>query len=82
MGICPQFDVLWPMLTVREHLRLYAAFGGMDKKLINDEIVSAVNEVALSEKLNYKTGLLSGGQKRKLSLAISFIGKPSVVFLD
>merc|ERR1719424_1997540 len=82
LGICPQFDVLWPMLTVREHLRLYAAFGGMDKKLINDEIVSAVNEVALSEKLNYKTGLLSGGQKRKLSLAISFIGKPSVVFLD
>ena len=29
LGICPQFDVLWPMLTVREHLRLYAAFGGM-----------------------------------------------------
>jgi len=82
LGICPQFDVLWPTLTVREHLRLYAAFGGMDKGAIPSEIVSAVNEVALSEKLHYKTGQLSGGQKRKLSLAISFIGKPSVVFLD
>jgi len=41
-----------------------------------------VTEVALSEKLNYATGKLSGGQKRKLSLAISFIGRPAVVFLD
>ena len=43
----------------------------MDKGAIPTEIVSAVNEVALSEKLHYKTGQLSGGQKRKLSLAIS-----------
>jgi ABC-type multidrug transport system ATPase subunit len=29
LGICPQFDVLWPGMTVREHLTLYAAFGGL-----------------------------------------------------
>ena len=38
-------------------------------------------EVALSEKLDYPTGKLSGGQKRKLSLAIAFIGRPTVAFL-
>jgi ABC-type multidrug transport system ATPase subunit len=29
LGICPQFDVLWPTMTVKEHLMLYAAFAGM-----------------------------------------------------
>jgi ABC-type multidrug transport system ATPase subunit len=82
LGICPQFDVLWPTLTVKEHLVLYAAFAGMPTAMIQQEVVSAVTEVALSEKLNYPTGKLSGGQKRKLSLAISFIGRPDVVFLD
>ena len=57
-------------------LVLYAAFAGMPNAMINQEVVSAVTEVALSEKLNYPTGKLSGGQKRKLSLAISFIGRP------
>ena len=44
--------------------------------------VAATAEVALSEKLDVPTGNLSGGQKRKLSLAIAFITKPNVVFLD
>ena len=60
------------------HSVLYAAFAGMPNAMINQEVVSAVTEVALSEKLNYPTGKLSGGQKRKLSLAISFIGRPGV----
>jgi|TARA_B110000977_G_scaffold103825_3_gene135623 ABC-type multidrug transport system ATPase subunit len=45
-------------------------------------VVNAVAEVALLEKLDVPTGNLSGGQKRKLSLAIAFVTKPDVVFLD
>lgn len=82
LGICPQFDVLWPMMTVREHLTLYAAFGGMKPAETREAVVAAVAEVALSEKLDVPTGNLSGGQKRKLSLAIAFVTKPDVVFLD
>ena len=82
LGICPQFDVLWPMLTVREHLVLYASFGGLPAAETRDATVAATAEVALSEKLDVPTGNLSGGQKRKLSLAIAFITKPNVVFLD
>ena len=82
LGICPQFDVLWPMMTVREHLVLYASFGGLPAAEARDAVVAAVAEVALLEKLDVPTGNLSGGQKRKLSLAIAFITKPNVVFLD
>ena len=82
LGICPQFDVLWPMMTVREHLTLYAAFGGMRSAETKKAVVDAVAEVALLEKLDVPTGNLSGGQKRKLSLAIAFVTRPDVVFLD
>jgi len=82
LGICPQFDVLWPTLTVREHLRLYAAFSGMNKLIIDRELYTVVEEVALTEKIDDRSSDLSGGMKRKLSLAIAFIGSPSVVFLD
>ncbi len=82
LGICPQFDVLWPTLTCREHLRLYAAFGGMPAARIEAAVVSALAEVALTEKVDYPAGALSGGQRRKLSLAVAFIGAPEVAFLD
>ena len=82
LGICPQFDVLWPNLTVREHLQLYAAFSGMSKEDAARQIDQVVAEVALTEKVDVKSSELSGGMKRKLSLAIAFIGNPSVVFLD
>jgi len=82
LGICPQFDVLWPTLTVREHLELYAAFAGMNKDEIKRDLTRVVEEVALTEKIDVNSSDLSGGMKRKLSLAISFIGNPSVVFLD
>jgi ABC-type sugar transport system ATPase subunit len=38
LGICPQFDVLWPNLTVKEHLTLYASFAGMPKHMIPSEV--------------------------------------------
>jgi ABC-type multidrug transport system ATPase subunit len=82
LGICPQFDVLWPTLTVREHLQLYAAFAGMQKEDVERELKQVVEEVALTEKIDANSKDLSGGMKRKLSLAIAFIGSPSVVFLD
>ena len=80
LGICPQFDVLWPNLTVREHLQLYAAFSGMSKEDAARQIDQVVAEVALTEKVDVKSSELSGGMKRKLSLAIAFIGNPSVGF--
>lgn len=82
MGVCPQFDVLYPMLTVLEHLRIYAAFAGVPPACIEREALYRVHQVNLWDKRDSQARHLSGGQRRKLSLAIAFIGSPSVVFLD
>lgn len=82
LGICPQFDILWPELKVREHLELAAAIKGLvgaDQQKSAEEMAQ---KVGLSEKLDALSSELSGGQKRKLSCALAFIGSPPVVVLD
>ncbi|XP_078158753.1 ABC transporter A family member 8-like [Carex rostrata] len=84
MGVCPQHDLLWETLTGREHLLFY----GRLKNLAGDALTQAV-EGAL-KRLNLFNGgvgdkqvrTYSGGMKRRLSVAISLIGDPKVVYLD
>ena len=82
LGVCPQFDVLWPQLTVREHLFIYARFRGFPETGIEAEVEAKIASVGLTSKAGCQAGTLSGGQKRKLSVAIAFIGDPAVVILD
>ncbi|KAK5576912.1 hypothetical protein RB653_001849 [Dictyostelium firmibasis] len=82
LGVCPQTDIIWEQLTVFEHLEFYAALKGY--KNSNQRKVEATKiamEVGLDEKLNAPAGSLSGGQKRKLCLAIAFIGPNSDIIL-
>jgi len=82
IGYCPQFDCLWPKLTVTETLSIYASlrgYTGDDKKAaIEAQIVG----LQLEEYRHRRAGTLSGGNKRKLSVAIALIGQPPVLFLD
>eukprot|EP00958_Prasinococcus_capsulatus_P014562 scaffold1535_cov382-Prasinococcus_capsulatus_cf.AAC.24 len=80
LGVCPQFDILWPHLTVQEHLQLYASFHGV--KANDAELLAKTAEVGLEEKFHTQTMKLSGGQKRKLSLIISFLGQAKIIVLD
>ena len=82
LGVCPQHDVLWPSLSCTEHLALYSAFRGMPKAAVAREAARVLSEVGLADKAAALAGTLSGGQRRKLSLAIAFVGSPSVVYLD
>lgn len=82
LGVCPQHDVLFPELTVSEHLQMFAAFKGVPKREIKDEVTRMIEAVGLTEKKDVASKLLSGGQKRKLSVSIAFIGGSRVVFLD
>ena len=82
LGVCPQHDVLFPDLTVQEHLVMFAAFKGVSQGNIADEVEKMVQAVGLTEKRNTYSKELSGGQKRKLSVGIAFIGGSRVVFLD
>jgi len=83
LGICPQEDILFPTLTVKEHLQLFASLRGMsDKKKMAQIIEEILQSVALKEKEHSAASTLSGGQKRKLCTAMALIGDAKVVFLD
>ena len=82
LGICPQHDVLFNDLTVEEHLELFCVFKSVDSSKISNEVNKVINEFGLEEKRYTKAENLSGGQKRKLSVAIAVVGGSSVLFLD
>jgi ABC-type multidrug transport system ATPase subunit len=75
LGVCPQHDILFPMLTVEEHLTLFASFKGTPKAELKEEVEKMIQSVGLTEKRKAFSRTLSGGQKRKLSVGIAFIGK-------
>ena len=82
MGVCPQHDVLWPELTVKEHLDTFAAIKGVPPAAVGGEVEKIIREVGLTEKVHVRSSALSGGMKRKLSVAIALIGGSRVVILD
>ncbi|XP_019618294.1 PREDICTED: ATP-binding cassette sub-family A member 1-like [Branchiostoma belcheri] len=82
MGYCPQFDALDPLMTATEHLQFYAKLRGVPKSEIDRVARWGVRTLGLSQYADKCAGTFSGGNKRKLSTAISLIGNPPVVFLD
>ena len=82
MGVCPQHDILYDDLTVKEHLEMFAIFKGMNKKDIPEAVDKIITDIDLVDKKNYKSKNLSGGQKRKLSIGIAFIGGSKFIVLD
>ncbi|KAJ3012755.1 UNVERIFIED_CONTAM: hypothetical protein HDU68_001040 [Siphonaria sp. JEL0065] len=82
IGVCPQFDILWDDLTVAEHLYFYARLKGVAGRDEADAVEKSLQQVSL-EALRYRLSkTLSGGEKRRLSIAIALVGNPAVVFLD
>lgn len=86
VGICLQHDCLFPLLTVREHVQFFAQIKGLyatkTRKEAEESIETSIKDVALYEKSDTFSKNLSGGMKRKLSVAIAFCGDSKVVFLD
>ncbi|CAL8069179.1 unnamed protein product [Calicophoron daubneyi] len=82
LGFCPQYNILFDRLTVAEHIYFYASLKGVPKEKITDETEKLVQALGFPEKRNDRSKSLSGGQKRKLSVAIAFVANASVVFLD
>jgi len=82
MGVCPQFDLVWPELTVEEHLYFYARLRGVQASEEKAVVEKALKEVYLANFATFKTKQLSGGMKRRLSVAIALVGEPQIIFLD
>ena len=81
-GYCPQFDAIFEYLTVYENLEFYARIKGIKRDLVHQLVTSMIEEMSLSEFTNKISGRMSGGNKRKLSVAISMIGNPPIILLD
>ena len=82
LGICPQHDILFEDLNIREHLEMFSIFKGVNSKNVNSEVNKVLHDFQL-ENIQYMIAKnLSAGQRRKLSIAISLIGGSKVIFLD
>uniref|UniRef100_A0A7N6BQX4 ABC transporter domain-containing protein n=1 Tax=Anabas testudineus TaxID=64144 RepID=A0A7N6BQX4_ANATE len=82
LGVCPQHNVLFSMLTVEEHIWFYACLKGLPEEKVKAEMEQIVNDVGLPHKRQSRTSTLSGGMQRKLSVALAFVGGSKVVILD
>ena len=82
IGYCPQFDAIFDYLTVYENLEFYGLIKGVKIDKINDIINALIEEMNLSKFKNKISGKLSGGNKRKLSVAIALICNPPIILLD
>jgi len=82
IGYCPQFDPLIEQMTGRETLRMYAQLKSVPGHLVEQVVDSLLAKVGVLVHADKPCGTYSGGNKRKLSLAVSLVGRPSVVFLD
>jgi ABC-2 type transport system ATP-binding protein len=77
IGVMLQSSSLYPNLTVRESLRVFAGYYSQPR---DPEEVAEL--VGLSEKHDARVRTLSGGQKRRLDLGIALVGDPELIFLD
>jgi ABC-2 type transport system ATP-binding protein len=77
IGVVLQSSSIYPSLTVRENLKLFAGYYSAPRDV--DEVIALVG---LGEKPRATVRTLSGGQKRRLDLALALVGDPELVFLD
>jgi len=82
MGVCPQHDILWGEMTAREHLQLFALLKGVPRGDRDRVIAEKLESVRLTSVGNNRVSSYSGGMKRRLSVAISSIGEPRIIFMD
>lgn len=82
MGICPQHDVVWDVLSVRNHLMFYARLKRVPRNELNMAVDKALFDVNLKRFEHRRADKLSGGMRRRLSTAMALIGAPRIVFCD
>ena len=82
LGVCPQLDNLDTELTVRENLTTYARFFGIARKEARRRADELLDFVQLTERADSKVDPLSGGMKRRLTIARALVNEPEMVLLD
>jgi lipooligosaccharide transport system ATP-binding protein len=82
LGVCPQDDTLDMELSVRENLTVYGRYFGLSRAECAERADELLAFVALTEKAKEKVEELSGGMKRRLTIARSLVSRPDLLLLD
>ena len=82
IGVVPQFDILWEELTAEEHMIMFCKIKGVPDDQIPEVVKDKLSAVNLFDVKKARTKTFSGGMKRRLTVAISCIGDPQIVFMD
>jgi lipooligosaccharide transport system ATP-binding protein len=82
IGVCPQEDTLDLEISVRDNLYVYGRYFGLPRKAVRERVDELLEFVQLTEKADAMVEDLSGGMKRRLTIARSLINRPEVLLLD
>ena len=82
LGVCPQEDTLDTELNVRDNLMVYGRYFGIPKAEVAERVDELLRFVQLTEKAKAKVDDLSGGMKRRLTIARSLVNRPDLLLLD
>jgi lipooligosaccharide transport system ATP-binding protein len=82
VGVVPQMDNLDPDFTVTENLRIYGGYFGIDRAILDERIPKLLEFAGLTSKGATGLRTLSGGMKRRLTLARALINDPELLILD
>jgi lipooligosaccharide transport system ATP-binding protein len=82
VGVVPQFDNLDPDFTVRENLRVFARYFGLPRPQVEAHIPALLSDAGLTDRADAAIETLSGGMKRRLTIARALVNDPTVLFLD
>jgi lipooligosaccharide transport system ATP-binding protein len=82
LGVVPQDDCLDRELTVRENLHIYGRYFGLRRAVIRERTAELLDFAQLQDKADEQVEVLSGGMRRRLTIARSLINEPDILLLD
>ncbi len=82
VGVVPQELAIYPMLTAAENIRFFGRMYGLKGRILENRVDESLEFVGLQRQRDKTAGIMSGGIKRRLNLAIALVHRPRLILLD